>query len=71
MQQTLERTPDSESNLDNVMDRAEAHAAGIDIIDVSGGIAHLEHDVNFPYSMVPAAGYLALRGAMPRFNEPL
>ncbi|MEO6513254.1 MAG: hypothetical protein ABIR37_01085 [Candidatus Saccharimonadales bacterium] len=69
--ETLQRTPDDEDNLDNVLDRAEAHAIGIDILDVSGGIAHLEHDANFPYSMLPAAGYLALRGSMPPFNRPL
>ena len=73
--ETLQRTPDGEDNLDNAVDRAEAHAAGIEIVDVTGGISEAEEHANrfheIPASgyTLPAIGHIALRRSMPSFNE--
>jgi len=68
MIETLQRGADGEEDLDSVADRAEAHAMGIEILDVTGGISHAEHYANLRFTSMPAAGYLALHREMPPFN---
>jgi hypothetical protein len=73
--ETLQRTPDGEGNLDNVADRAEAWAAGIEIVDVTGGISEAQEHANL-FHEIPASGYtlpvigrIALRRGMPPFDQ--
>jgi|GEM_PF-6235011 len=69
MAETLQRGADGEEDLDSVADRAEAHAMGIEIVDVTGGISHAEHHANLHYNSMPAAGFLAVHRVMPPFDQ--